>query len=120
MSESTSAIRVYYWAEYFPCGPKSSCCGPSGQSEDTVRGYVERLQSAFPGVDIETIDASKDLDPSRDAAVIKLHASFGDKAFPVFAVGGEVVSVGSAEIDEVIEELRTAMGSLQDEAAGAN
>ena len=116
-NEKGTLIRVYYWAEYFPCGPKSSCCGASGQSDDTIAAYVEQLRSKFPDSRIETIDASVGLDAERHAAVAKLYGSFGEKAFPVFTVDQEVVSMGPADGPDVTRLIEEALGA-QDRVAG--
>lgn len=101
MTEPAS-VRVYYVPQTFPCGPQSSCCGPVGQTEAELAEYRDRLRDALPGVEVEAIDASRPLKLGRDAPVIRLLNTFGQAACPIFAVNGEVVSMGPPALDELV------------------
>jgi hypothetical protein len=102
MSEQAS-VRIYYVPQTFPCGPQSSCCGPVGQTEAELAEYTGRLRDALPGVAVEAIDASQPLRLSRDAPVIRLLNTFGQAACPLFAVNGEVVSMGPPALGELVD-----------------
>jgi len=103
MNETTnSVIRLYYQPQSFPCGPNSACCGPVGQSEEEVRGYVSALVNRFPGVQVELIDVSQKLRAGRDSPALKILNTFGTAACPVFTVNDEVISIGPPAMSELI------------------
>lgn len=103
---SPPAIRIYYLPEIFPCGAGSSCCGPVGQSDEEIQSYVAELRAALGQVEVQTIDVTEPLDPSRDMAALKLLDSFGAMVLPIFAVDGEVLSMGPPSMSEVIHMLK--------------
>lgn len=109
--ESALAIRLYYLPQTFPCGPKSSCCGPVGQSEDELKDYVNQLETSLPGVQVQTIDVSQKLSLERDHAVVKLLNTFGGMACPIFALDGEVISMGPPAIPELVEMVKTKLSA---------
>lgn len=106
MTGSSRTIRLYYLPQSFPCGPSSSCCGPIGQSDEEIQGYIAGLQKVLGQVEVQTIDVTGRLDPVRDAAALRLLDSFGASALPIFAVDGEVVSMGPPSVDELVEILK--------------
>ncbi len=114
MSESNRVIRLYYLPQSFPCGPQSACCGPVGQSEEELREYVSQLESGLPGIKVEVIDVSQKLRVQRDQAAIKLLTTFGPSVCPIFALDGEVVSIGPPSMPDLIEEVKEKLA-----AAGA-
>src|SRR5512143_2946882 len=66
MSENNSTIRFYDLPQSFPCGPQSSCCGPVGQSNEELGDYMIQLESSLPGIKLQTIDMSQELNLGRD------------------------------------------------------
>ncbi len=114
MNDANRTVRLYYLPQSFPCGPQSSCCGPVGQSEEELRGYLAELESHLPGVTVETIDVSQKLRLGRDLPALKLLNTFGAAACPIFVLDGEVVSIGPPSIPELAELLKAKL-----EAAGA-
>jgi hypothetical protein len=105
MNESQSIIRLYYVPQSFPCGPQSSCCGPSGQSEEALRHYQTQLETSLPGVQVQTIDVTQKLNLGRDLPAAKLVNTFGWAACPIFTLDGEVISMGPPSVTELIELL---------------
>jgi hypothetical protein len=103
MSQAKSVVHLYYVPQSFPCGPQSSCCGPTGQSEEDVQRYVKELETRVPGVRVETVDASKKLSLGRDLPVAKLLNAFGVTACPIVALNGEVVSMGPPTLSELVK-----------------
>lgn len=105
-----NTVLLYYVPQTFPCGENSSCCGPTGQSEEELQQYRTAIEKALPGVTVQTINVDKKsggkLNMSRDLAVFKLLNSFGHAACPIFAVNGEVVSLGPPRGDELIGLLK--------------
>lgn len=106
MTDANPTIRLYYFPQSFPCGPQSSCCGPVGQSEEELRSYIVELERNFPGIKIQTIDASQKLNTGRDLPAVKLLNTFGAAACPVIVLNGDVVSMGPPSMPELIELLR--------------
>jgi hypothetical protein len=102
MSEQAS-VRICYVPQTFPCGPQSSCRGPVGQTEAELVEYTGRLRDALPGVAVEAMDASHPLRLSRDAPVVRLLNTVGQAPCPIFAVNGEVVSMGPPALGELVD-----------------
>lgn len=107
MSSSIPTIRIYYLPQSFPCGVGSSCCGPIGQSQEEIQGYIAAIRKEVGPVPVETIDVTGDLDPQRDAAALRLLDSFGPMAVPIFAIDGEVVSMGPPVVEELVALVKT-------------
>ena len=103
-------VLLYYVPQTFPCGQNSTCCGPIGQSDDELREYQSAIERNLPDVRVERVNVSKEaggkLKMGRDMAVIKLLNSFGYQACPIFALDGEVVSMGPPAMDELVALLR--------------
>lgn len=101
-----NTVLLYYVPQTFPCGENSTCCGPTGQSEEELQQYRAAIEQALPGVMVQTINVDKKsggkLSISRDMAVFKLLNNFGYAACPIFAVNGEVVSLGPPDTNELI------------------
>lgn len=110
MTEQVS-VRLYYVPQTFPCGPQSSCCGPVGQTEAEVATYLQQLRDALPGVAVEAIDVSRPLKLGRDGPVIRLLNAFGQAACPIFAVNGEVVSMGPPATGELVDLLKARLAA---------
>lgn len=106
MNKAKIILRLYYLPLSFPCGPRSSCCGPVGQSEEELQQYVAELKAHVPGVDVQTVNVTERLDPRREEAVLKLLNSFGGVACPIFALDGEVLSIGPPLMSELIDMLK--------------
>ena len=102
MSDAATTIRLYHTPQSFPCGPASTCCGPVGQSEEELQGYLSELRKGLPGVLVELIDVSQKLRIGRDLPVLKLINTFGMSACPIFTVNDEVVSMGPPAMSELI------------------
>lgn len=112
MSETNNnKVRLYFQPQSFPCGPQSSCCGPVGQSEEELREYRRALEAGLPGVELEVVDASQRLNLGQDLPVIKLLNTFGAAACPIFAVNGEVISMGPPVMDELVTLVKEKLGA---------
>lgn len=118
MAEQVS-VRLYYAPQTFPCGPQSACCGPVGQTEAELQDYRQRLREALPEVELELIDVSRPLQLGRDATVIRLLNTFGQAACPIFAVNGEVVSMGPPAIAELVDLIKAKLQSAGAPSGGA-
>jgi len=111
MNDATTRILLYYAPLSFPCGAQSTCCGPVGQTEDELRGYVAELSRSFPDVPVTLIDTSQKLRLPRDGAALKLISSFGRSVCPIFAVNGDVISMGPPAMPELLALLRDKLQS---------
>ncbi len=107
--EKSMTIRLYYTPQVFPCGEQSTCCGPVGQSEEELQGYVSVLKEALPEVDVECVDVGTLADENAaeaTAVVSRLIGSFGKQACPLFVHGNDVLSMGPADMGELIQTMR--------------
>lgn len=113
MSE-TNTVLLYYVPQTFPCGGNSTCCGPAGQSDEELRQYTSAIEQGLPGVAVQLINVSKEsggkLNMARDLPVFKLLNSFGYQACPIFAVNGEVISIGPPAVQELVSLLKAKVG----------
>jgi len=97
-------VKIFTTEQRFPCGPKSSCCGPVGQSEQEVAALKSAIEKL--GLDVEVFDFKKMKDPKENSQVAKLFSTFGPQAAPVITVGDEVVSMGQTEISDIISAVK--------------
>ena len=105
MSNKKKEVKIFTMEQQFPCGPKSSCCGPVGQSEQevmTLKKAIEKL-----GVEVEVCDVKKMKNIQEYPKVFKLFSAFGPQAIPVITVGGEVASMGKSEINDTISAIKS-------------
>ncbi len=112
---NNKTVLVYYVPQTFPCGPNSTCCGPVGQSEAELQEYKTAIENHLPGVSVQWINVSKEaggkLQLGRDMAVLKLLNSFGFQSCPIFAVNGEVISMGPPVLEELVTLLKEKIGA---------
>lgn len=98
-------VKVFTMEQQFPCGPKSSCCGPIGQSEQevmTLKNAIENL-----GIDVEICNIQKMNILQEYPQVFRLFRSFGPMSIPIIAVGDEVVCVGQSEVGGIISTIKS-------------
>ncbi len=98
-------VKIFTAEQQFPCGPKASCCGPTGQSEQEIaalKGAIEKL-----GLDVEVFDISKVNDPKESPQAAKLFSAFGVQVTPIITIGDEVVSMGQSGISDVISAIKS-------------
>jgi hypothetical protein len=98
-------VKIFTMEQQFPCGPKSSCCGPIGQTEEELKLLKEAIEKV--GVGVETYDIKKVKNLEAHPQVFKLFSTFGPQAIPVITVGDEVVCIGQAEIGEIISAINS-------------
>ena len=97
--------KIFTLEQQFPCGPKSSCCGPIGQSEQevfTLKSAIEKL-----GLGVEVYDVQKIKNLQEHPHVFKLFRTFGPQAIPVITVENEVACMGQSEIGETISAIKS-------------
>jgi len=97
--------KLFTMEQKFPCGPKSSCCGPVGQSAEQVtslKGAIEAL-----GLDVETFDLATLSDSADSAPALKLFRAFGPQSTPIICIDGQVVTMGQPDIAEMISAIKS-------------
>ncbi|MDP2939431.1 MAG: arsenic metallochaperone ArsD family protein [Candidatus Omnitrophota bacterium] len=94
--------------QQFPCGPKSSCCGPIGQSEEEVKSLKNAIEVL--GLEVEIYDVQKMKNLQENPQVFKLFRTFGPQAIPVITVEEDVACMGQAKTEEVISAIKSKLG----------
>jgi len=105
MSDKKKEVKIFTMEQQFPCGPKSSCCGPIGQSKEEIavlKNAIEKL-----GLEVEVCDVQKMKNLQENPQVFKIFSAFGPPAIPVITVGGEVASMGQSEINDTIFSIKS-------------
>lgn len=98
-------VKVFTLKQQFPCGPKSSCCGPVGQSEQEVMTLKNAIQEL--GVDVEVYDMQKINNLQDHPQIFKLFRTFGPQAIPIITVAEEVACMGQSETGEIISAIKS-------------
>ena len=105
MNKNNKVAKIFTLEQQFPCGPKSSCCGPIGQSEQEVielKNAIEKL-----GLEVEICDVQKMKNLQENPKVFKLFRTFGPQAIPVITVGDDVAYMGKSEISETVTAIKS-------------
>jgi hypothetical protein len=105
MNKNNKVVKIFTMEQQFPCGPKSSCCGPIGQSEQEVMALKNAIQKL--GVEVEIYDVQKIKNLQEHPRVFKLFRTFGPQAIPVITVENEVACMGQSEINETISAIKS-------------
>ena len=105
MDKNGKVVKIFTLEQQFPCGPKSSCCGPIGQSEQEVASLKNAIQKL--GVEVEIYDVQKIKNLQEHPHVFKLFRTFGPQAIPVITVENEVACMGQSEIPETISAIKS-------------
>ncbi|MCM8784592.1 MAG: hypothetical protein NC818_07535 [Candidatus Omnitrophica bacterium] len=98
-------IKIFTLEQQFPCGPRSSCCGPIGQSEQEVTALKNAIEKL--GLEVEIYDVQKFKNLQEHPQVFKLFRTFGPQAIPVITVGNDVVCMGKSEISETVAAIKS-------------
>ncbi len=110
MSNEKQNVQIFMAPQEFPCGPKSSCCGPVGQSIEEI----QRLKTAIEqetGCLVELFSVKDNEDMKNHTHILQLVASLGAKATPVIALNGEVVLMGNPNPEQVVSEIKKKVSS---------
>jgi hypothetical protein len=105
MDKNGKVVKIFTLEQQFPCGPKSSCCGPVGQSEQEVMTLKNAIQKL--GVDVEIYDVQKIKNLQEHPHVFKLFRTFGPQAIPVITVENEVACMGQSDISETVSVIKS-------------
>lgn len=49
MNDNESTVKIFTMKQEFPCGPRSTCCGPVGQTEEEI----SELENAIEWLDLK-------------------------------------------------------------------
>ena len=89
----------------FPCGPKSTCCGPVGQTEEEISELKNAIEGL--GLKVEIFDVSNFKDELLYPEVTKILKNFGLEYVPVITVNYKLACVGqSTDINGILEEIK--------------
>ncbi len=105
MDKNGKVVKIFTLEQQFPCGPKSSCCGPIGQSEQEVMSLKNAIEKLNVEVEIYDVQRLKNL--QEHPQVFKLFRTFGPQAIPVITVGNEVACMGQSEINETLLAIKS-------------
>jgi len=106
MQNNSKVIKIFTMKQEFPCGPKASCCGPVGQSEEEVISLKNDIEKNLD-VPVEIVDIKNTKILEQHPQIIELLKSFGLGATPIIAVGEEVACVGQSDnINEILSEIK--------------
>lgn len=105
MSDKKKEVKIFTMEQQFPCGPRSSCCGPIGQSEQEVMSLKNAIEKLGLGVEVYDVQRMKDLQDHPQ--VFKLFRAFGPQAIPVITVGNDVACIGKSEISEAVAAIKS-------------
>ncbi len=103
MSEQ-KIVRIFTAPLEFPCGPKSSCCGPIGQSDDDVKKLSDAITDL--GVGVEVCNVKEDGFAGQFPSVASLLSSYGPGIIPILAIGDEVISMGTPAPEEAVQAVK--------------
>ena len=96
--------KLFTMEQQFPCGPKSSCCGPVGQSTEQVTSLKNAIEAL--GLTVEIWDLSTMNDAADNAPALKLFRTFGPQVTPIISIDGQVVAMGQSDIGETVSAIR--------------
>jgi hypothetical protein len=107
MNEKENEVKIFTMKQEFPCGPKSTCCGPVGQTEEEI----SELKTAIEGLDLKVevfdIPGMNDETKQKYPKVMEVLEKFGLGAIPVITVSDELACIGqSVGINEALAEIK--------------
>ncbi len=108
---NNKTVRIFMMPQNFPCGPKSTCCGPIGQS----KGQIEDLQSSIKkelGYEVEILDVTNYDSIKNFEQVVQLLSNCGPGGLPILTLEEDIVSMGSSSPDEVVAVIREKVSQL--------
>jgi exo-beta-1,3-glucanase (GH17 family) len=101
---NNKVVRVFTMEQQFPCGPKSSCCGPIGQSKEEVAVLKNAIEELGVAVEVYYIQNMEDVEDQPQ--VLKLLRTFGPGAIPIITIGDEVVCMGNSDVSEMVSAIK--------------
>ena len=106
MNDKKKEVKIFTMEKQFPCGQKSSCCGPVGQSEQEVLALKSAIEEL--GLEVEVLDVRNAENLQKNPRVSKLFSTFGPQVIPVIMAADEVVCMGrSFGVEEIISAIES-------------
>ena len=106
MQNNNKTVKIFTMKQEFPCGPKASCCGPFGQSEEkmiSLKNVIEKNLDVL----VEIVDIKNTKNLEQHPSIFELIKSFGVGGTPIIAVGDEIACIGQSDnIDEILSEIK--------------
>lgn len=107
-------VHLFVLPLHNPCGEKSTCCGPVGQTEEEIAAYRDAL-AEVTGTAVEVVDTRDEEAMAGFPTARNLVRAFGLKAIPTVALDADVVAMGpptpadaAAEVTERLKAHGTA------------
>jgi hypothetical protein len=97
-------LKIFMMPQEFPCGQKSSCCGPIGQSEQEIQDLKTGIENEL-NCEVEVFSVKDDVLESYPQVARLLH-SLGPNALPILTLSDEVVSIGKCKPQEALLAIR--------------
>lgn len=104
MPQDKPVVRIFTMPQEFPCGEKSTCCGPIGQSEEQIAALESSI--AQLGTAVEVLNVKKMEVLQKHPNVFQLLRTFGMGVVPILAVGDQVVGMGFATFDQAVKAVQ--------------
>lgn len=105
MTSNNKTVRIFTMPQKFPCGPRSPCCGPVGQSEEDIATLKNKIADELC-YNVEVIDAMDHDTVKNYYQVSQLLSSFGPMALPILTLEDEVVSIGNPTPEMAVTAIR--------------
>lgn len=105
VNNDNKIIKIFTMKQQFPCGPKSSCCGPIGQSNEEVDALKKGIEGL--GRSVEIYDVENNPDAKTNQQVMKMIRTFGAGAVPIITAGDEIVCIGQSDINEILSAIKS-------------
>ena len=104
MSEDKRIVRIFTMPQEFPCGEGSTCCGPTGQTEEEIAALKAALEGL--GVEVEVHNVKNVEVLNEHPNVFKLLRTFGMGAVPILAIGDEIVGMSVVSVEEAVKAVQ--------------
>ena len=98
-------LKIFMMPQEFPCGEQSSCCGPTGQSEEEIQNLKNSIEEEL-GYEVEVLNVKNEDDVKNYPRIVQLLQSLGPAALPILKLEDEVVSMGNPTPEKAIAAIR--------------
>ncbi len=98
-------LKIFMMPQEFPCGEQSSCCGPTGQSEEEIQNLKNSIEEEL-GYEVEVLNMKNEDDVKGYPRIVQLLQSLGPNALPILKLEDEVVSMGNPTPEKAIAAIR--------------
>ncbi|MCM8766781.1 MAG: arsenic metallochaperone ArsD family protein [Candidatus Omnitrophica bacterium] len=107
MEKNGKVLKIFTIPQTFPCGPRSSCCGPIGLSDEEVNFLVNTAKKVFTG-EIKVFNLMEEEVQINNKQVVSLVSSLGWGCLPIISLDDKIISLGMPSSEqELIETLKS-------------